>query len=190
MIATVEMISLALGFTSGTALMWLAMLSRIQTAKCAPALSGVASRPAPVAAVATGAAPVGHSTGPSDQGKSEPVSALGSQTARDRVLEEPALVSPREHAIALIAWVKEAQLPHMTAKQLEQVYGEMCVEQFWTVHPWQTIATQLHKITGEKPYAYVNGVRKRIYRLADVQLPAAAEHAATQEQESPLAIAA
>lgn len=191
MIANVDMISLALGFTSGSTLMWLAMLTRLQPVKCAPALAGGALRPAPAgyADDAAGAAPVSpkiEAVAISDPHRSP--STLGMPSARDRVLQEPALVPPRQHALELIAWVREASLPHMTAQQLEEVYGEMCVERFWAVHPWQTIATQLGKLTGEKPYAYVNGVRKRIYRLADVRLPGAAGNAAIiQELEMPIA---
>lgn len=202
MIDTLDMINLGLGFMSGASAMFLATLNRIHArnnpnAPTAPCASGVA-RPAPVMAVAAGAVPVSAPFEPAMLLASESAESDGATaalvplagSARDRVLQEPALVGPHKHALALIEWVRDAGLPDMTAQQLEDVYGEMCLERFWAVHRWQTIAAHLHKLTGEKPYGYVNGVRKRIYRLQNVQLPGAAGHAATQEPETTLPMAA
>lgn len=80
---------------------------------------------------------------------------------------EPTWVPVAEHAAALVEWLRDAGLVEVAAKDAADMYGEMCVDKFWAIRPWNSVAVELRKLSGgEKSYAWRGKDRVRVYRIA------------------------
>lgn len=81
--------------------------------------------------------------------------------------DEPRWLPAREHAAALLRWLQEAgRTGEVTAREIAVIYPEMCMDKYWAVRPWNTVATEFRKLTGGgKDYAWRGGERIRVYRI-------------------------
>lgn len=114
----------------------------------------------------------------SPPGLSDSVAAASGTIARVSVTPRPlqaALHSnPRavaaEHAGALLVWLATNGLdlpPLIPWERLNTLYSQLCTERGWQVRPWQTVATELSRLTSEPRngrYQYVlkDGLEKRL----------------------------
>ena len=84
----------------------------------------------------------------------------------DRETPPPPSPTPRDHALRLLRWVRQAGYggKMILAMDLQKIHPVMCEELGWTPPRWQPVACELRKLTGKrKLYRWVEGHRRRAY---------------------------